>query len=57
MIGDSEIMLSTEMLNFLDVSDNRKEKVEVFLDLNALLASFASISGQNDLSGGVNNVI
>jgi hypothetical protein len=52
IIGDNEIMVSSYALRHLNVTSNRKEKVELYFDIIGLLNLFASSSGQS--SGGSN---
>jgi hypothetical protein len=59
ILGDSEIMLSASAKRHLDVSDYRKEKVELFFDVVGLLnqlSAFASL-GVEDADDNVNSQV
>lgn len=44
IIGDSEMIVSSNALKFLNVTENRKEKVEIFFDFAAIFDTFAGMS-------------
>ena len=56
ILGDSEIMISDSARRHLDVTDYRKEKIELFFDVIGLLNQFASFAspGVEDTSDKVN---
>ena len=48
IIGDSEMMISGPARRHLDVSDYRKEQLELYFDIAGTLSSLAEIAGTSD---------